>query len=32
VVVKREFYFEEGELNIPADLGLTMEEKKGGFH
>ncbi len=30
-VVTREFYFEEGELSIPAKFETTPEEKKGGF-
>jgi hypothetical protein len=27
----REFYFEEGELRMPATFGTTPEEKKAGF-
>lgn len=30
-VVNREFYFEEGELKVPAKFGATPEEKKSGF-
>ena len=29
--VKREFYFEEGELQLPPNFDATPEEKKAGF-
>lgn len=31
VKVKREFYFEEGELRVPPNFDTTPEEKKAGF-
>jgi len=31
VEVVKEFYFEEGELRVPANFSLTAEEKKSGF-
>ena len=31
VKVKKEFYFEEGELRIPPEFDTTPEEKKAGF-
>jgi len=31
VEVSREFYFEEGELRIPADFNTTSAEKQAGF-
>jgi hypothetical protein len=31
VEVSREFYFEEGELQVPPDFTTTAAEKQAGF-